>query len=83
MTGKVLFGGFCGIIGSACNLHAIHPENEKLPLVVQSLFLSIDIEGMGMGDVHKKFGKNILAPWCASGALLCWVSPFLHSWVCT
>ena len=67
LTGKVLFGGICGIIGSACNLHAIHPENEKLPLVVQSLFLSIDIEGMGMGDVHKNFGKNILVPWCASG----------------
>ena len=66
------FGGFCGIIGSACNLHAIHPENEKLPLV--------DIEGKGMGDVH---GKKILAPWCASGTLLCWVSTFLHRWVCT
>jgi hypothetical protein len=61
-TGKVLFGGICGIIGSACNLHAIHPQNEKLPLVVQSLFLSMDIEGMGMGDVHKNFGKNILVP---------------------
>jgi hypothetical protein len=38
---------------------------------------------MGMGGVYKKFGKNILAPWCASGALLCWVSPFLDRWVCT
>jgi hypothetical protein len=28
LTGKVLFGGFCCVIGSAwCNLHAIHPEN--------------------------------------------------------
>jgi hypothetical protein len=42
--------------------------------------------GMGMGDVRKNFGNNILEPWCASGALLCWVSPFLHRhrhrWVC-
>jgi hypothetical protein len=32
-TGKVLFGGFCGIIGSACNLHAIRTENETLLVV--------------------------------------------------
>jgi hypothetical protein len=43
----------------------------------------MDIGGIGMGDVHKKFGKKILTPWCASGALYCGVSPFLHRWVCT
>ena len=39
---------------------------------------SKDIGGMGMGDVHKNFGKNILVPWCASGTLLYWVSTLLH-----
>jgi hypothetical protein len=35
LTEKELFGGFCGIIGSACNLHAIHTENETLLVVDQ------------------------------------------------
>ena len=32
MTGKVLFGGFCGIIESACHYYVNYPENETLPL---------------------------------------------------
>ena len=31
-TGKVLFGGFCGIIESACHYYVNYPENETLPL---------------------------------------------------
>jgi hypothetical protein len=31
-------------------------------------FLSMHIEGMCIGVDHKKFGKKIPTPWCASGA---------------
>ena len=67
-------------------MHAIHPENEKLPLVVQSLFLSIDIEGMGMGDVHKNFGKNILAlgvrlARCCAGSVHSYIGGYVLKYV--
>ena len=67
MTRKVLFAGcvvsqelhaICMQIARECNSSSRGPSTTK----------SKDIGGMGMGDVHKKFSKNILAPWCASGA---------------
>ena len=64
-------------------LYAIYPKNETLSLVDPVPTKSKDIGGKGMGDVHKKFRKKFLGPWCVSGALLCWVSTFLHRWVCT
>jgi hypothetical protein len=56
-TGKVLFGGFCGVIGSTCNLHAIHTENETLLVVNPVPPKAKGVGDMGMGDVHKNFGK--------------------------
>jgi hypothetical protein len=56
-----------------------YPEIETLSLVDPVPPKATDIGGMGVVDVHKNFGKNILAPWCASGALLCWVSSGVHS----
>ncbi len=56
-----------------------YPKNETLPLgdPVPQKARILEVW------VWMMFGKNILAPWCASGTLLCWVSPFLHRWICT
>jgi hypothetical protein len=48
-------------------LYAIFPQNQTLP--VDLLQQKAYIRGMGMGYVHKKFGKKFSTPWCAFGAL--------------
>jgi hypothetical protein len=52
---------------TACYLYAIFPQNQTLP--VDLLQQKAYIRGMGMGYVHKKFGKKFSTPWCAFGAL--------------
>jgi anthranilate/para-aminobenzoate synthase component II len=59
VTAKELFGGFCGIIGSACNLHAIHTENETLlvvgPVPPKARKLEVWVWVMSTKTLVKKF----------------------------
>jgi hypothetical protein len=86
LTGKVLFSGFCGIIGSACNLHAIHTENETLlvvdPVPPKARTLEVWVWVMSTKTLVKIFWSlGLLLARCCAGSVHSYIGGYVLKYV--